>query len=230
MMSQHPTAPYFPPARIRVVTPRLELRLPNDHELMAVVDVALDGIHDPSVMPFATPWSDSPREALPVTMLQWNWSQRASFAPEKWNMLLGVFVDGNIVGMQDLAASSFGVRREVDSGSWLGQRHHGRGIGTEMREAMLHLAFEGLGAQAANSGYVDGNAASQRVSEKVGYERNGVRRIEQRRGPTAPGGETATAATEVLVRLTRESWLSRRRSDIELQGVDDELLALVGAT
>jgi len=45
----------------------------------------------------------------------------------------------------------------------------GPGLGTEARAAILALAFDGLGADAAESGYFEGNAASARVSEKLGY-------------------------------------------------------------
>lgn len=230
MTREHPAARYFPAARIRVVTPRVELRLPTDDELVQMVEVALDGVHDPACMPFAHPWTDAPRGTLPLATLQWNWSQRASFSPDDWSMSLGVFVDGVIVGMQDIGATSFSIRREVDSGSWLGRRHHGRGLGTEMREAMLHLAFDGFGADAASSGAFECNAASLRVSEKVGYERNGVRTVVHRRGPAAPGGVSAAVATQVLLRMTRAAWLQRRRDDIELHGIDDELRAGIGAT
>ena len=41
---------------------------------------------------------------------------------------------------------NYPVLREVSTFSWVGVRHHGRGIGTEMWAAALHLAFAGLGA------------------------------------------------------------------------------------
>jgi hypothetical protein len=44
------------------------------------------------------------------------------------------------------------VLREVSIFSWVGVRHHGRGIGTEMRAAALHLAFACLSATDAVSG------------------------------------------------------------------------------
>ena len=45
----------------------------------------------------------------------------------------------------------------------------GQGIGTQMRAAVLQLAFQGLGAQQAVSAAFEGNPASLRVSRKLGY-------------------------------------------------------------
>jgi RimJ/RimL family protein N-acetyltransferase len=53
-------------------------------------------------------------------------------------------------------------------GSWPGRRYQRQGAGTEMRAAVLFLAFDGLGALAAESGALEGNDASSRVSGKLG--------------------------------------------------------------
>ena len=62
-----------------------------------------------------------------------------------------VNVGGAIAGTQGLSGRDFAVLREVHTGSWLGQRYQRQGIGTEMRAAVLHLAFAGLGAEYATS-------------------------------------------------------------------------------
>ncbi len=41
--------------------------------------------------------------------------------------------------------------RTFDTGSWVGRRFQGRGTGTEMRAAALHLMFAGLGAREATT-------------------------------------------------------------------------------
>jgi RimJ/RimL family protein N-acetyltransferase len=64
------------------------------------------------------------------------------------------------VGQQEISARDFPVLREVSTFSWLGVRHHGSGIGTQMRAAVLHLAFAGLGATDAISGAFDDNIPS----------------------------------------------------------------------
>jgi RimJ/RimL family protein N-acetyltransferase len=75
--------------------------------------------------------------------------------------------------MQDVMGRKFAVRKTVVTASWLGRAYQGRGYGTEMRAAVLALAFDGLGAEVAESGFFEGNAQSARVSAKLGYVDNG---------------------------------------------------------
>jgi hypothetical protein len=58
---------------------------------------------------------------------------------------------------------------------------------------------------------------------------NGRQGLVRRRGPQAPGGESAERAIEVSYRIERDAWLERRRDDIEIHGLDDEVLAAFGA-
>ncbi len=93
------------------------------------------------------------------------------------------FVDGTPVG----AAGPRGRRTSVPCarsrpGSWLGRAHQGQGLGREMREAILHLAFAGLEAEEALSGAFEDNAASFATSRAVGYEENGEARGRRRDG------------------------------------------------
>lgn len=66
--------------------------------------------------------------------------------------------------MQDLKGSDFTKFGTVTTFSWLAPGQRGRGIGTEMRAAVLHLAFAGLGAREAESDAFTDNHASNRVS------------------------------------------------------------------
>jgi RimJ/RimL family protein N-acetyltransferase len=79
-----------------------------------------------------------------------------------------------------------------------------------MRQAILHLAFDGLGAREAGSDAFLDNRPSNHVSESLGYEPNGYD-WDTRRGE--PGQLRCW-------RLTRETWLTRRRDDIDLVAVD----------
>jgi RimJ/RimL family protein N-acetyltransferase len=85
-----------------------------------------------------------------------------------------------VVGTQSMSARDYPVTREVHTGSWLGQRYQGQRIGTEMRAALLHLAFAGLNAQSAVSEVMADNLASVAVSRKLGYQPNGIDRIQVR--------------------------------------------------
>ncbi len=80
-----------------------------------------------------------------------------------------MWADGSPIGVQVIYAKDFSHDRTTGSGSWLAQSFQGNGYGTEMRAAIIELAFTGLGAVAARSGALEGNVASARVSAKLGY-------------------------------------------------------------
>ena len=181
---------------LRVRTPRLELRSPTDDDLIALLDVARAGVHHPERMPFKVAWTDLPSPEFERSFLRFFWAARASWLPEDWRLLLAVVHEGRPIGIQEVGARRFATLRTVETGSWLGLAYQGQGIGTEMRAAVLWLAFEGLGAVVALSGALEGNAASHRVSEKLGYEPNGERLVAPRGQPVVEHG----------LLLRRERW------------------------
>ncbi len=194
---------------LRLRTPRLELRLPTDDDLLALAAVARAGVHDLPGTPFLVPWDELPSPAFERQFLLHWWQVRGSWSPGDWTLGLAVLAEGRPIGVQDLMARDFAHRRTVGTGSWLGLEHQRQGYGTEMRAAVLWLAFEELGALVAESGYVNGNEASARVSSKLGYVPNGERLI-------AP---TGTAVTEHEVRVTPESW-RRDRVPVAVEGLE----------
>lgn len=202
-----------------VRTSRLELRLVRDEDLAALVDLVDQGIHDPATMPFFVPWTDVEPARRAREMGQWLWGHRANWSPEKWTFTAGVFVGGQPVGIQDIGAANFRSVRSVETASWLGRAHQGHGYGREMREAILHLAFAGLGAEEALSGAFEDNAASLAVSRAVGYEENGEGRGRRRDG----SGRT------IRFRLGRDAWEGRRRDDIDVSGLEGCLEMFLGA-
>jgi RimJ/RimL family protein N-acetyltransferase len=201
-----------------VRTPRLELRLTRDEDLAAIVELVDGGIHDPGSMPFFVPWTDVEPARRARETAQWLWGHRANWSPDKWSFTAGVFAAGRPVGIQDIGAENFRAVRSVETGSWLGRAHQGQGYGREMREAVLHLAFAGLGAEEALSGAFEDNAASLAVSRAVGYDENGEARGRRRDG----SGRT------IRFRLGRDAWERRRRDDIEIRGLEGCLEMFVG--
>jgi RimJ/RimL family protein N-acetyltransferase len=158
---------------LELATPRLVLRVPRDEDVVALGRLAVAGIHPPDEMPFAVPWTDAPADELPRRVLQYHWGVRAALAPAAWTLDLVVTLDGTVVGSQGISARDFAITRTVVTGSWVGRAHQGRGIGREMRAAVLHLAFRGLGAVRAESAALDGNARSAAVSRRLGYVDDG---------------------------------------------------------
>ena len=201
---------FWPLRDLRVRTERLELRLPSYDELVGLGQLAFDGIHDPAEMPFGVPWTDAePQERARATM-QWHWRAVGSLTPDDWHLPLVVFENGTVVGTQELVAYKFSVRHEVSTGSWLGRRHQGRGIGTEMRAAVLELAFAGLGALWATTTAFEDNHASNGVSRRLGYVLDG-NDIAERRG---------VPATLQRYRLSAATWLRQARPRVQVHGVE----------
>ena len=202
-------------------TPRLELRLPSLEQLAALAELADEGVHDPAAMPFLVPWTDLPPGPRGRSVLQHQWRQWGALTPQQWTLELAVLADGEPVGIQSIGGTEFAVTRELHTGSWLGRRHHGRGIGTEMRTAVLHLAFDGLGADWAVSSALDGNHASIGVSRKLGYADDGtaVQTVQGRR------------RIDRRFRIDRETWVTRRTVPVRIEGLEPcrELLGAVSA-
>jgi RimJ/RimL family protein N-acetyltransferase len=201
---------WWPLFDLRLRTPRLELRLPSDADLEALASLAAAGVHDPEVMPFSVPWTDLSPAERGRGVLQYHWSKRAEWKPERWSLELAIVRDGTVVGTQGVGAHDFAVLREVATGSWLGQAFQGQGIGTEMRGAVLHLAFAGLGAKYARSEAFVDNPASLGVSRKLGYADDGIE-LHARRG---------AAAVTRRVRLDRQTWEATQTVPVTIEGLE----------
>lgn len=182
-------------------TPRLALRPDDDDGLHELAALALRGVHPPQEMPFVFPWTDQDPEDLVRGVLQYHWGARSQLTPSDWRVNFLVRHDGRVVGTQGLWAKEFAITREVSSGSWLGAAHQRRGFGTEMRAAVLLLAFDHLGAATARSGAFTDNLASLRTSEKLGYRTDGANTYARR-------GAVATEVRLVLepARFFRPDW------------------------
>jgi len=159
-----------PLTRLRLRTPRLVLRLPTRAEARRLFAVAEAGIHDPAVMPFEVPWTDTLDEAAFVAYSTASTADSIRFA---------AFLDGAPIGVQGL---DFHADR-VTTGSWLGRAYQGRGLGTEMRAAVLTYAFGTRRATVARSGAIQGNPQSLGVSRKLGYEVVGAHVVSPRGVP-----------------------------------------------
>ncbi|THV41722.1 GNAT family N-acetyltransferase [Glycomyces buryatensis] len=209
---------HLPVLKLRIRTERLELRLPNPEELAALADVAADGVHDPGFMPFLFPWTDTTPAKRARSVALWHHRVIGRWETDMWTIPFTVFFEGNPVGIQEIDGKKFAINREVGTGSWIGLAHHGKGIGTEMRAAVLHFAFAGIGADWAISASFDGNEASQGVSRKLGYRADGIefhvvqgeRRLDRR------------------WRLSREDWEANRRHEVEIDGLDADVLEMMG--
>jgi RimJ/RimL family protein N-acetyltransferase len=203
---------------VRVRTPRLTLRPVSPEILTDVADLAAEGIHDPGEMPFNVPWSAAPPDVIRRESLQHYFGVWAANAPGSWRWPMAVYEGTTPVGVQTIMADDFAVTRQFTTGSWVGRRYQGDGIGREMRAAVLHLGFASLGAvRALTSAFVD-NPRSIAVTRHLGYEDAGsLWRVRQGR-----------SVEQVRFVLPRERWERTRRSDISVAGLDEEVRAHLG--
>lgn len=135
-------------------------------------------------------------------LLQRTWRKRAELMKDSWSLEFAVLREGVVVGLQGVSAVDFSLLREVRSGSRVGRPARGQGVGLRMRAMMLEFVFAHLGALMAHSGYVEGNEASRRISEKLGYRPNGV-------GSASYRGERLI---DNKLLLSSEDWLRFRPS------------------
>ena len=203
----------WPLAGLRVRSGDLELRYMDDADVYALARLAADGIHAPDAMPFTVPWTRGTPTEVARSILTYQWGARASVTPETWKLELAVVRSGEVLGTQSLMASDFLVSRTAETGSWLGLRHHGQGVGTRMRLMILHLLFEGFdGLRATTSAFAD-NASSNGVTRRIGYTENGVDVL-------AREGTPAESRRYVLDRATWDARPPELRPDVTLVGVE----------
>ena len=202
----------YAPLDVRVVTPRLELRGATDDLLAALAPAVRDGGATADPPPWDDPSSfyETDPDRRVEGWLQGVWRARGRSGPDLWRLPLVAVLDGEPVGMQDLIGEDFNTFGSVESSSWISADVRERGMGTECRSAILHLAFEGFGAREATSEAAADNAPSNRISQRLGYEPNGCSWATHRGEPVL--GQRW--------RLLRAAWEQRRRDDIELHGVE----------
>ncbi len=201
--------PYWPMFDIRLTTPDLELRHLTEADLGTLAGLMPEDVEQD---PASTTYDGlDPDRNRGVVVHQDYWRARGSWKPESWALSFGVFGDGELLGYQGLEGDDFAALRTVDSSSFLVSAARGRGLGKQMRAAVLALAFGPLEARfAVTSAWTD-NHASLGVSRAVGYVDNGV--TAHRRGDGA--GEMAH------LRLTRERWAgSGWPEQVTMAGVD----------
>lgn len=205
----------IPLFRLRIRSARLELRLPHPDELPALAAAAASGIHRPDERPFLagpgeTSWALLPPDERAMSLIQFNLSALGRWKPTRWRLELAVFADGEPIGVQAVHAEHYAITRQVNTGSWLRLDHHGKGLGTEMREAALALVFDHLDGEWARTFTYDHNTASNRVSEKLGYRPDGLDIVAK---------EDGEAHVVRRYRMSKADWASAPRAAVKVDAV-----------
>jgi len=203
-----PIEELWPPFGLKIACGPVTLSPVRDADLPELVALAHSGVHAPSAMPFCFPWTVGTRDEVRLRLLQYHWAQRAAMTPASWTLETTVRVNGEVVGCQGISTKDYLATRTGETGSWLGMKHHGRGLGTVMRQVLCAFMFDHLGAAEVTSAAFVDNPASLAVSRKVGYRENGVTRVKRR--------EDELALSQGLV-LTAET-LNRAEHELIVEG------------
>jgi len=204
---------------IRLRTAELDLRVMTEADLPTLCDLLPD---DLQMNPHATTYAGlDDRANRRAVLVQGYWRALGMWSPDDWALpfvvrsgdgVHGASGSSGVLGVQWLEGPDWRADRTVDSSSWLVPAARGRGLGTQMRAAVLALAFDRLGASAAISSAVVDNRASLGVSRAIGYRETHRSVLEHSR--------------EALqhVRLERASWdASGRSRGIRVDGVQSTL-------
>lgn len=178
--------PPTPPIDIApIATQRLHLRAPVRDDAPALVQLANDkGVASQlASMPHPYGPEDAAAFLKDIVPTQSNWAIRRA-------------TDDAFMGVIGLFQRT--PDAPVELGYWLGRPYWGAGFATEAARSVIAFGFSMSDIDAVIAGYMDGNNASGRVLEKIGFLKTG-------RSPF----KSRTLAREVMqtnMRLDRSRW------------------------
>jgi RimJ/RimL family protein N-acetyltransferase len=159
-----------------IVTPRLMLRPPQAGDGKAVHEARRESW--PELFKWGI-WTHKPLEEMTVEHDElFCRKKHAKFILREdipllsFNRQSGIFLGGAGLHKCDWERRIFTV------GYWVRTGQTGQGYATEVAAALVRYAFAALSARKVSTFHAEGNAASQRVIEKVGFEREGVLRMQ----------------------------------------------------
>jgi RimJ/RimL family protein N-acetyltransferase len=148
-----------------IVTPRLVLR-PLTLDDLNAIQAAKEGAWDDLQLWMA--WAFDYQ--LPQQALEHSIRQRMNFQSQLGIALAGFHrINGDFV-----VRTGLDLTDEADvyeTGYWVARKYAGQGMATEAANAAIRYAFGCLGAKAISIGYFDGNEASRRIVEKLGFQK-----------------------------------------------------------
>lgn len=160
----HDSEPDYP----RLMTERLVLRGFVMADCPAVAALCADGAIARTTLVIPHPYALSDAESWIEKHPQlWAEGKQANFA-----VTLGGA--GSLVGAMGLVIDRPHLRAEL--GYWIGQPYWSRGYATEAGRAVVLWGFAQLGLNRIHAHHLAGNAASGRVLEKIGMQREGMAR------------------------------------------------------
>lgn len=143
----------------------------DDGLLGELAGLAAEGIFSQPYPSYAFPWAKGDAETIRRNVVEYQRGVRTTCGPEEWRLECAVIVDKQPAGVVGIGASEWRTRKAAVSGSWLGRRYQGRGIGFTAARGLLRVYFDELGGDEARRVVYPENVASLRVGEKLAYVR-----------------------------------------------------------
>jgi len=148
-----------------IVTPRLILRPPTLDDLDAIQAAKEDAWSDLQLW-MAWAFDDQqPRQALEKSIRRTlDYQSQTGISLAGFHRLNGDFVVRTALDLT-------GEEDVYETGYWVARKYSGQGLVTEAANAAIRYAFGRLGAKAISIGFFDGNHASRRIVEKLGFRK-----------------------------------------------------------
>jgi RimJ/RimL family protein N-acetyltransferase len=167
MLSSAPPRPQIPSLvelPLVVDTPRLKLR----PIALSDIDDLWPHVSNPEVAKFMS-WAAHRDRAETETFIARNLEGLSHNTDLAW----AIVIDGKASGIAGLHGITWGFRAwridRAELGYWLGAPYWGQGYMSEAALAATRWAFETLGLHKITIGCIEGNVASQKIIEKLGY-------------------------------------------------------------
>jgi RimJ/RimL family protein N-acetyltransferase len=148
-----------------IVTPRLVLRPPILDDLDAIQAAKEDAWNDLQLWMAWAFDNQRPRQALEQSIRRMmNFQSQPGIALAGFHRINGDFVVRTALDLTD-------ETDVYETGYWGSRKYTGQGMATEAANAAIRYAFGRLGAKAISIGHFDGNDASRRIVEKLGFQK-----------------------------------------------------------
>lgn len=187
----------WPPFALRIRAGDMEMSPVRESDYPELADIAAGGVRKNDVPAFLVNWDSGSGEEIARSIAQYQWGTRANFRVDDWTIEFTVRVGGRAIGVQGVSANDFIRTRCVSTGSWLAVHEQGQGYGTRMRRAVVAAFADAFDVETFQSAYFEGNDASRRVAEKLGYFPNGVKVAVAQDGHARTERQVIVAASKV---------------------------------
>jgi len=158
---------------MRLETERLYLRAPQERDEEEWLDIR-EASRD-----FLEPWEPSwpKRRLLPRDYRNFFKARRKKWRKDQgYSFFLFTRDRDNLIGSVNINNVVRGVAQFASLGYWIGAPYHSQGYMTEAVAAVTCCALDDLSLHKVTASCIPGNIASQKVLEKLGFEKEGLAR------------------------------------------------------